>query len=399
MWAEDPRASVEGDANWYEMQRKIALSQTISGDIFTLLVRKPRRNWPFQTALQLIEADRVCNQDNKANGDGLFEGIQRAKKDGEILAIWVAKYHPGRRILTPAQQWDKIPIYGNLGRRNVLHRKQTRRPGETRGMPVISVITGIIKQFTRYTEAEIEAAVNAAAQVLLAEMDPDSFKDLYNPDEQKAWRDGVTEARSNTTGLESGRILNLLPGEKVTTPTPGRPNPNFGPFVKNFYTLLGMGLTMPPETLTGLYESSYTAARASLQQLHQTINIQRQDDVTHTCQPGYETWLGDCVADGIIACPGFFDNVFVRHGWCNATWTGTGQASLNPLDEAKAAEIRARFLTSEAEEAQNYDGGDYEERHLQRVKEARKRREDGLPPLGATDASPDPLAIGDTIAQ
>jgi hypothetical protein len=65
---------------------------------------------------------------------------------------------------------------------------------------------------------------------------------------------------------------------------------------------------------------------------------------------------------------------------------------LNPLQEAKAAELRAQFLTSEAEEASAYDGGDYETRHRQRAREASNRRADDMPPLGtqAMPEAPDP---------
>lgn len=397
MWAEDPRASVEGDQNFYQMQRTIARSQTISGDVFTALVRKKRKDWPFTTALQMFEADRICNKDNKANGEGLFEGIERSQIDGEILGIWVAKYHPGRRISTKPQEWKYIPITGQGGRRNVIFRKDMRRPGQSRGMGAISVITSIIKQITRYTEAEVEAAVNSAAFNIFAEMDTQSFQDLFNDEQRKTYLEAAFEARQGEMGLTSGKLLNVLPGERITSPTPGRPNPNFSVFVDSFYTLMGMGLGLPPEVLTGLFKSSYTAARASLQQLFQMIAIERQDDETHTCQPVYETWYGDCVADGIIPSPGFFLDPFARRGWCNATWTGTGQPSLNPRDEAEAAVLRAGSITTEAEESQNYDGGDWDERHVQRVREARMRREGGLPPLGSKPVATDPNQTADTM--
>ena len=161
-------------------------------------------------------------------------------------------------------------------------------------------------------------------------------------------------------------------------------------FRSSIYGLIGMGLKMPPEVITGLFESSYTAARAALQQLWQMIYIERASDVTHICQPIFEAWLFDCVSDGIIEAPGFFSDSFIRYAWCGSQWSGSGPASLNPLDEAKAAQLRAQFLTSESEETINYDGGDWNTRHAQRRREAAARRDDELPPLGAAPAAESP---------
>ena len=385
MWASSPFASVEGDQNFYEMQALIAQSRELSGDIFGVLTRKERPNWPFKTAIQLIEADRVCNENNTANTDLLYEGIKRAA-DGEILSVFVANHHPNR-VINPVKkkEWKEIPIFAPNGRRNIFHAKKKDRPGQTRGMPSLSVCTSILKGITRFSEAELVAAINAASEAVFATMSTESFKDLFNDKvRQDAYFDQCIQSREEAQGIESGRLLNLLPGESVTSPTPGRPNPNFGSFVNDFYTQLGMGTNVPREVIVGVFESSYTAARAQLQQFWQTIYIERASDETQICNPVYSSFLFDSIADGIIQAPGFFMNAFIRYAWSGAQWTGMGPSSLNPLDEAKAAILLAGNITTEEEEAVKFDGGDYKTRHKQRAKEAAKRREDGLPPLGAT---------------
>lgn len=388
MWAGSTWASVEGDQNFYELQELIARSQVLSGDVFTILTQKERPGWPFKLALQVIEADRVYNENNGANTAEMFEGIKRAA-DGEIISIFVANHHPGGLIPGVAgQKWQEIPIYSTSGRRNILHRKKMVRPGQSRALPALTRIIGSVKQLDRYTNAEIEAAVNSAALAVFAQMDADSFRDLFNDEEQRQYLAANLSARNQVNTWQSGRILNTFPGETITSPTPGRPNPNFDNFVQPFFTFLGMGLNLPPEVMTGLFKSSYTAARAAGQQLWQMIYGDRAHDVTHTCQPVYETWLADGVADGWIQAPGFFADPFVRYAWSAAEWAGSGPASLNPLQEAEAAKLRATFLTSESEETLAYDGGDYASRHVQRAREAEARRRDNLPPLDAKGGAP-----------
>ena len=389
MWAADTRASVEGDLNFYELQKLIAYSHVLSGDVFVIIVEKERPGWPFKLALQVIEADRVCNENNGMNTNEVCEGVKRAA-DGEIVSIFVANHHPGGEIPGKAiHKWTEIPIRDQGGRRRVLSRKTMTRPGQTRGLPALSKIVGHVKQVSRYAEAEVGAAVLQSGMTVIASMDPDSFQQLFtDPADQSAYIKKGLESRGDFIEWHSNRLLNVLPGETITTPTPGRPNPNFDAFVQPFFTILGMGLNLPAEVMTGLYKSSYTAALAALQQLWQFIYGERASDVAHICQPLYEEWLTTGVVDGWVQAPGFLADAFIRYAWSRAEWTGSGPASLNPKQEAEAAALRARFLTSEETETNLYDGGDYASRHAQRAREAAARRRDGLPPLGGDAASP-----------
>jgi len=391
MWARDKRASVEGDQSFYQMQRLGAHSAKSSGDIFAVFTVKERRNWPFRTAVQLIEADRVCNDNNGANTAQLFEGIQRSV-DGEIQSIWVANHHPSSSYLPSNRTWTEIQIRDGNGRQAVAQWKTMRRPGQSRGTPLPSVITDTLKQAGRYADAELDAAVNCATDAIFAQMNPDSFDAIYSEEQKLAYVKLGLEARQAGTALQSGRIVNTLPGETITSPTPGRPNPNAAPFFHLWLEIIAMGLTMPSEILIGKFTTSYTAAQAAFQQWFQTVFIDRADAITDLCQPTYETWLFDSVVDGIIDAPGYLADPFARAAFNRATWTGSGKFVLNPLQEAKAAELRAQFLTSEAEESLAYDGGDYDTRHRLRVREAKSRRDGELPPLGtqAQAEAPDP---------
>jgi capsid protein len=222
---------------------------------------------------------------------------------------------------------------------------------------------------------------------VFAQMDATAFQEIFNQEQQEMYINTVNEVRKGVQPWQFGRVLNTMPGETITTPTPGRPNPNFDGFVQPFFTLLGMGLNLPPEVMTGLFKSSYTAARAAAQQLWQMIYVDRMGDIAQTCQPVYETWMDDCVMDGLLEAPGYFADPFIRYAWQGSEWTGSGPASLNPKQEAEAAQIRALFLTDEQTETNAYDGGDSAARHAQRAREAAARRRDGLPPLGGQGAA------------
>jgi lambda family phage portal protein len=387
MWAASKFATVSGELDFYQAQRLSILSQELSGDVGIQLVKKERGGWPFRLALQLIEADRICNKDGSINTSTLHEGVQR-NKDGEIEKFWIANHHPGSINVNSDKGWTEIDQYGPNGELQFILRRRIRRPGSSRGMPRLGSIIDTIKGLDDYTESEITGARNAAKMTLAAMMDFDSFEALFGKETQDAeqYKKLAIAARENSTAWTDGQLIHLLPGEKLESPTPGRPNPAHQQFWETVLKICAMGTDIPPEIVKGLFESSYTAARAAREQWWQTISIDRYDDAADLCKPIYQEWLADAVALGIIEAPGFFADPFIRHAWSGSDWHGTTAGSLDPLKEALAAEKRAAFLTSEHEEALAFNGGNWDDKHLQRVREARARERDGLPPLGAKPA-------------
>jgi lambda family phage portal protein len=377
MWAESAYADRHGELSFYEQQDLALRSHDVSGDSFMLLGSKARNGWPFRLATQIIEADRVSNPDNQLNTATMVDGVER-DDDGEPIRIHVARYHPGRIISGKANSWTAIDIRGESGRRNVLHLKKMKRPGQTRGLPILDPIIATIKQLTRYSDAEVDAAVNSAAMALFLTMDSEAFSDVLTDDE----RAKVLAAASEWDGtVDSGKAINLMPGESITSPTPGRPNPNFDPFFGAMLNICSMGLGMPKEVLAKAFNASYSASRAALMDAWRTWQIERAWLARRICQPVYEEWLADAVTLGIINAPGFFADPFLRNAWCGSSWCGDGPGALDPMKEAMAAGKRMDIgLTTRAEEKLAYDGGDWETTHRQSAREVAARVRDGLQP-------------------
>ncbi len=389
MWAKSRFADRHGELCFYEIQQLALRSHDSSGDVFVLLGDKQRQDWPFRLTMQIIEADRVANENGRMNTATMIDGVER-NEDGEPVAIYVAKHHPGRIITGSANTWQRIPYTGESGRRNVLHLKEMKRPGQTRGLPILAPIIATIKQLTRYTDAEVDAAVNSAAMALFLQMDGETFADptIFSDAE----RAKVLEAANWDGTIQSGRAINLMPGESITSPTPGRPNPNFDPFFGAMLNICSIGLGIPKEVLAKAFNASYSASRAALMDAWRTWQIKRAWLAQRICQPVYEEWLADAVALGIIQAPGFFADPFIRYAWSQTSWCGDGPGALDPLKEAMAAAKRMEIgQTTHADEVVAYDGGDWETKHRQSAKERAARVRDGLEaPLVAPSA---PVAV------
>jgi len=375
LWANSEYADAFGQQNFCEMQDLALRSHLESGDVFIVLAQINRPGWPFKLALQIIEADRVMNPGWVADTDEMTAGIERDGNHAPI-AVHIANRHPGRYIAPTDFKWTRVAMRGKSGRRNVLHLMRKLRPGQTRGIPCLAPIIEHLKQLTRYSTAEVDAAVNSAVFAMFVKMDPDTFQDTFNDDAQASYIDA---AKRWDGTMKSGAAVNLLPGESIESPSMGRPNPNFDPFVGAIMRQIGIGLNIPYEVLTKHFQSSYSAARAALLDAWRTFKIRRTWLAAKFCQPVYEEWLADAVVAGRISAPGFFADPAIRAAWCGSQWSGDGPGAIDPLKEVQAAQARVDMgLTTLAEEIIAYDGGDWDDKHRESVRITNERIENGL---------------------
>jgi len=257
-------------------------------------------------------------------------------------------------------------------------------------VPWIVPILEPLKQIGRWSDAELNAAVVSGVMATFVKMDPDAFQGLYDEDAQGAI---INNASKWSGEMESGKAINLLPGESIESPTPGRPNPAFDPFWTAMVRQIGMALEMPFEVLVMHFQSSYSAARAALLMAWKAFRSKRDLLAKTLCQPVFELWLADEVAEGRINCPGFFSSDIIRAAWCAAIWTGDGPGSIDPTKEVTAAKLRVELgISTKQAESILHDGVDWRPKHEQRVKEINAEKADGIyvHPAGSAPAESPP---------
>lgn len=391
-WAESPDCDYYRQLDFYSLTGLAYRSWEESGDSFVLTPVLRRAGYDM-LVLQVIEADRVCNPRGQQDSTTLQDGIVLEDGTGIPLAAWIAKNHPGD--WRGNNEWKEVAFRGaKTDRRNLLHLLDIDRPGQVRGVPWIAPIIEPLKQLQKWSDSELNAAVVSSLYVMFMEMDGEAFQDLY--DEESASR--IIKKSEQWSGkVESGKAVNLLPGEKANIQTPGRPNPEFDPFFQSMVGQLGISLGMPKEVLMMHFQSSYTAARGALLMAWRRFTQRRDKIAKLLCQPVVELWLANEVAAGRIACPGFFADPAIRAAWCTATWTGDGPGSVDPVKEVTAAEKRvAMGISTLQSESIQYDGRDWETKHRQRAKEVAAQKRDGTAPalmpgaVAAPDNSADP---------
>jgi lambda family phage portal protein len=349
LWADSTDCDITRQQTFYQLQDLVLRAVLESGDAFSLLPdAQPTRMQPYRLRVQVLEADRVGNPENGADTPTVAGGIEIDATGGAPKRVYVYKTHPGGML--PQQTGsmyagDWVDMVGSTGRRRILHHFRKKRPGQPRGLPYLAPIIDCIKQISRYTEAEIMAAVITSYFTVFIEAPGGNTAPVFGA------ADGAGGV-GDEIGLGMGAIVGLAPGEKVQTANPARPNPNFEPFILAVIKQMGMALSLPYELLVKQFNSSYSASKAALLDAWVYFRSVRTWLALSFCQPVYETWLAEAVAIGRISAPGFFTDPLMRWAYTRAAWPGDSMGSINPKDEVKAYAdaIDARLMTRERAE-------------------------------------------------
>lgn len=373
LWADNPLAcDSAGTLNFYDMQRLAILSVLMSGDTFIFMPIIKRKNSIYDLKLKFVESDRIQDPPAKDMTKNILGGIELDKSSGLPTHLYVVNQLPN--AINYAQikptEWKQIPIYGgNSGRRNVIHLFTVERPEQRRGIPILSPVIDIFKQLTRYSEAEITAAVVSGMLSVFIECENPTgvpFQDLP--------KDSRSNINYNGARMTPGMIMTMRRGDKVNVMQPGRPNPNFENFVNNILRQIGVSLEIPFEVLIGHFQSSYSASRAAILAAWQVFCTRRQWLIEHFCQPIYEEWLTEAVIKGRVELEGFLEDPARKAAWCQADFYGPSMPQIDPVKEVKAAKDSVdNGFSTVAYETAKLTGKNFDEISKVRAREEKAR--------------------------
>ncbi|MBA7559404.1 hypothetical protein ES708_01018 [subsurface metagenome] len=380
LFAESHECDITRADNFRGLTRLVYRQAKENGDVFVLLPRVPLPHFPYDLRLQVIEADRVCNEDNKPDKDRLAGGIE-TDEYGAPTRYHISRTHPGSlRRRKNMMTWDKVDAFSaKLGLRNVIHLFEKTRPGQSRGVPDLAPVIEIFKQLGRYTDAEIAAAVISSFFTVFIETESGQSEfDLSDMENELSGTSSGSESDTEYK-LAAGSIIGLRTGEKVHDTNPGRPNTAFDDFILSILRQIGVALEMPFEILVKHFTASYSAARAALLEFWKYVISERQWISDDFCQVVYEVWMYEAVATGRIGAPGFLRDPIIRKAYLGSQWVGPAKGMINESVEIKAAQTRVDMGVSNLSlETAQFSGGDWEKVHRQSVKEHNLRRLDGL---------------------
>lgn len=354
LWANTTECDITRQSNFYQLQSLAILTQLVDGECFVLLPYRNARNKDlFELKIQFIDNMRCAQPyvtDSKAN---IKNGVE-ISEDGEPVAYWF--YNSNNSLIS-----KRISVFSKSGRRNILVLMEKERIGQRRGVPVLAPVIETLAQITKYTNAELMNAVVSSMFTVFITNDKDDnpLNSIFEktPDEQGNYE------------LGSGTVVNLQPGQKIEQANSGRPNSNFEVFLFAMAKQVGTALEIPVEVLLASFNASYSASRAALEEVWKTYKMRRSWLIANFCQPVFEEWLDEAVAKGYLNLPGY-ENILFRKCYQQAEWYGETQAQLDPLKEAKAAQLRIEAgISTVAREARALNGSDWQDNIYQQKRE------------------------------
>ncbi len=387
LWATSKFCDATRVNNFFEIQQVACMSWLMNGDACVLLeYEKPTCKFPYGLRLHLIESDRISTPHSTGNnvylyarnpdtGNRIFNGVE-VDDNNRVVAYHICNTFPNSNLYTQ-KNWTRITAFGDrTGEPGVLMIYETERPEQYRGVPYLAPVIESLKQLTRYSEAEMMAAViNGIFTVFVTSEKGTSgigFTGVVDEDERVSDDDVNYE-------IGAGMVNVLEPGEKIEIADAKRPSTNFDSFVTALAKYVGAALEIPVEVLTKNFVSSYSASRAALLEAWKAFRMRRSWIAADLCQPVYELFLSEAIARGRIHAPGFFLDPVIRMAYCGAQWNGPAQGMVDPVKEVSAAEKRIAIgISTRQRETTEMMGGDFESNVVQLSRENEMMKAAGL---------------------
>lgn len=369
LWAESSLCDVADQNNFYELQQIAFLDWLKNGEAFVLLEYDEELPYmPYQLRMRLVEADRVCTKNSYGeyegldkkleNGNTVMNGIEIDRK-GKVVAYHISSYHPGETE-SGRMEWNRVERRGKkTGNLNVLHIFNAERSEQYRGVPFLAPVIETVKQLSRYTEAEIMAAVvNAMLAIFVTTETGDDIEKFGGIDGESSDDNKDREQ----IRLGSGTVTFLKKGEDVKPVESTHPNGSFDAFLTAMATLIGAALEIAPEILLKKFGKNFSASKGALNESWRAFMMRRKWFINDFCQAVYEIWFAEAVSKGRIDAPGFFMSPMIRKAYTRTSWNGPAQGWLNPVQEVTASVKRIESgLSTHADECATANGSDFDD--------------------------------------
>lgn len=348
----------------------------------------------------LVESDCLVTPPNEYGNERVRSGIELGP-NGRSVAYWMAtgflfnsdgfpvRYYRRRKFMAGfnAMATGEF-LFPRSGA--ILAHVPFERPGQLRGLPIVSRIIRDAKQTDRYMEAELDAAVVASKPALFrthpaveAQAEVDMLDSFGMPaSSMETVRPSVSETamppeHEPPINYGNGLMVDLWDGADMKAFNPSRPNPEYSEFISHKMAEISSSLGISAEVALKRWNASYSASRAALLDAQQGYEIDRALFVDQFLRPLYNAWL-DLHADE-LGLTGYYTDPVRRTAWRCAEWIGEQLPNIDPTKEIDAAAKRVQLCVSTlAREAQVATGTDIAANIRQRGYEEQLMRQYGL---------------------
>ena len=310
-----------------ELQAFVLSRVLCDGEIFVrkVAVKEATRTIPY--ALQCYEAEQISTPMDKGSDRSIREGVELGER-GQPVAYWVRKVHPGDTItvgVSKSNDFEHVPAA------EMMHLFLQKRPGQTRGYPILVPALRIWQDLDKYWEAEIVAARVAACYA--------GFIKTLSPSGAIGALSQSTESGNYTYKdfeLQPGKVRYLSPNQEISFGDPKRPAEQFAPFSQQLIRAGGLVANLPYELQAlDFSKTNYSSARAALLEARAYFAMLTRYMIDHLCSQVWNDVIVQAVGMAQIMVPDGFNAR--KRDWLRQKWYHPGYDWIDKLGEERAS--------------------------------------------------------------
>ena len=320
-WCKRDSCDVSGQKSFFVLESMAVGAMFESGEVFFRIIRKQFGKGKIPLALEIIESDLL---DDEYKGKTLRAenewrmGIE-IDKHGRPQRYAFLNKHPGDNNL----HGRPSPIKHTLVKASdIIHLFLPERPGQNRGIPMLSCVMDDMHQMAGYESA---AVIRARAGA--------SLMGFISSQEGELEADEV-QGEQRLTDWEAGVFKYLNPGEEITVPNISSPDSQYEMFVRNKIRRFASGMGVSYETISRDFsETNYSSSRLSLLEDREHWKIIQTFLTDNLHQRVFEEFLDAAVLSGVLNLPDYEIN---PERYLNPRWQTRGWSWVDPKKEIEA---------------------------------------------------------------
>lgn len=374
-------ADITGNQHIYELMT-LWLNEVIEAG--GCLIRKrvlPKRGRRNRAAIELIPEERFCEdgdtftlmRNRRKSTNPISRGIEIDSATGRTVAYWIKPIEPND-VSAGGDQFDPIRIPAEECHYGFFR----KRIGQVRGDTMLAPIVQLLWKLGYYTDNELmSSAIKSCFSALIISDGPGDWPVL---DDAESGTGSTTDAYGNALEkLQPAMIARLQPGEDIKGVGPNIPSGDSTPWISLIQRTISVGIDLSYEEMVRDYsKGNFSSTRASSNADRKRFRPMQKFCINHFCNPVYDHWARWAVMAGTDGFPTQVSFAAAADEWLAVAWRPPGWLSVNPRDDALAADIRLKNRTQTREDIFASEGKDWEEKFEQMGKEEAKAESVGI---------------------
>lgn len=377
---------------------------------------------PFNTAIQMLDLDRLSTRPESINDPAVRAGI-RFDSRGAPQAYQIRTEHPNDigPLTWALPEWKEVSIRKPWGRLQMIHIHEQTRADQSRGVSELATSLREQKMSRRFRDVNLQRAIMQSlfAAAITSELPSETvFQQMggaaMSADQcQTAIRNYATGylsaikeyvGASNNIKLDGARIPHFYPGTQLQMLSPTSGQALGQEFEQSLLRYIAASIGVSYEQLSRDYTSTnYSSARAAMTETWKFMQARKKLVADRFASLIYRLWLEEAINKGeIFAFPKRKAGLLYTGGVLNlkfdaisrCEWVGASRGQIDELKETQAAVLRINNGLSTAEDELARLGKDWRKVYRQLKREQTLRES-----LGLTFVANDPSMINALSAE